>query len=265
MENLRGEILNELRTLQQNNVDAQRMLADIEQFCKTFFNRRKEGNRGIMLGINNQDLLMKIFGFKYPILINDSVHYVIRIKYANVPKVLITFRKSPNEKYSPEQEEWFRKLFQHYNADKNLNLNLVFASGNPMQPLEISGDWAKEFFVSPQQNFRNLDGIELVEKIEINCPKINDEPLCQSLDDVFLIPYNYRLVSEFEQAVAAEVKQKAQKQDATLIDIFLSIFVNSEGQKVNHHSYFWQRFGYLCNPETINFVLLNHCNDFVHF
>ena len=264
MENLRREILTELRTLQQSNVDAEGLLSDFEQYCKTFFNRRKEGNKGIIVGINNQELLMKIFGFKYPILINDTVHYVIRIKYANVPRVLITFRKSPAGKYSPEQEEWFRKLFQHYNADKNLNLNLVFSSGTPMQPLEISGDWAKEFFVSPQQNFRNLDGIELIEKVEIYCPKINDDILCQSLEDVFLIPYNYRLVSDFEQAIAAEAKQKAQKQDTSFLDTFMSaIFDNSEDQKVNHHLDFWKKFGYLCNPETVNFVLLNHVNDFV--
>ncbi|MBQ3691681.1 MAG: hypothetical protein II937_17675 [Bacteroidales bacterium] len=233
-----------------------------EQYCKTFFNRCSKDNRCIIFGIKKQELLTELFGFSFPILINDDVHYLVRIKSSKTPEVQITFGGNDGG-YTDEQQEWFRALYSHYNADKNINLGLFFLQKRKVPPLTVKDDWATEFMNNPNDNFRYLDGDKLIEKVEIKHPKVIDVELYKSLDDVFLIPEKYLPYAEYKKAIQQNVETQKTDSDDWLKFVGNFLF-GSENDADNHKTDFWKKFSEnVCDVERINFAILNHNDDFM--
>ena len=247
METLRKEILNVL-------ADAPNLLSGcVGQYCDVFFNRRSKGNTCVVLGIKKQELLTELFGFRFPNLIKDDVHYLVRVKSVKTPEALITFRGSDNG-YTAEQQERFKTLFSHYNAEKNLNLSSVFAQKKMVPPLIIKAGQAMEFMDNPNENFRILDGEDkLIEKVEIKHPKVIDVELYKSLDDVFIIPGKYSVFAKWKRLYQQDVEQEQQKANA-----------KTSTTKDSNVLVFWEYFSKnVCDIDKINFVIFNHDDDFM--
>lgn len=247
METLRKEILNVL-------TDAPDLLGGcIGQYCDVFFNRRSQGNTCVMLGIKKQELLTELFGFSFPDLIKDDVHYLVRIKSSQTPEALITFRGTDNG-YTEEQQERFKALFSHYNADKNLKLSLFFAQQKMVPPLTIKAGQAMEFMSNPNENFRILDGEDkLIEKVEIKHPKVIDVDLYKSLDDVFIIPGKYSVFAKWKRLCQQDVEQELAKANG-----------KPPSAKDSNVSGFWEYFSNnVCGIDKINFAIFNHDDDFM--
>jgi len=255
METLRKEILNAVG-------DSSEMIGgSFEQYCKIFFNRRSKENKCIMFGIKKQELLTEVFGFSFPDLIKDTVRYLVRIEASQMPEVQITFRGVATS-YSSDQQEWFKALYSHYNADKTINLGLFFSQKRKIPPLTIKDDWAMEFMCNPNKNFRFLDGDNLVEKVEIKHPKVIDVPLYQSLDDVFLIPEKYSMFAEYKKTIQQDVETQ-KKETGGFLETFFN-FGASEIEKNSQENAFWKKVSEnICDVDKINFVILNHNDDFM--
>lgn len=254
MESLRKEINNALSS------DAE-LLGSFEQYCNVFFNRRSKDNNCILLGVKKQELFTEMFGFSYPVLINDTVHYLIRIKSSQSYVVQVTFKAKSNG-YTDEEQLWFRNLYSYYNADQNVNLSLFFAKKQSIPPLTISGDWAREFLDNPNENFRFLDGEKLIEKVSICYPKVIDVNLFKSLDDVFIIPEKYSMFAEYKKSIQQDVEPKKQGSD-DFLELFIRLFASDDNNR-NKKADFWKSFSEkVCSVDKVNFVILNHNDDFM--
>ena len=259
METLRKNILNAL-TNAPELIEGE---GSFEQYCNVFFNRRSKENTCIMFGIKKQELMSELFGFRYPTLINDAVHYLVRIQSSQQAAVQITF-KGAEKGYTTEQQEWFRALYSHYNADKNVKLSLFFSQKLRVPPLTFKDDWATEFMSNPNENFRYLDGEKLIEKVEIKHPKVIDVELYKSLDDVFLIPEKYSMFAEYKKSIQQDVEsqKKVSNDFASLIGNIMNF--GSADEKDRRKSAFWNNFSErVCDIDRINFTILNHNDDFM--
>lgn len=259
METLRKNILNVLSGEEDLLKEG-----SFSQYCETFFNRRSIGNTCVIFGIKKQELMTEMFGFNYPALINDSVHYLIRLKSFNKEEVQITF-SDKTVGCSIEQQDKIKALFSNYNADKNINLGLYFAQKRKIPPLSLSDNWATEFMVNPNENFRALDGEKLIEKVELKHPKITDVELYRSLDDVFVIPEKNSRYAEYKKMAQQDVENPKQDSDDFFDKIATMISgIGAEPEKKNQNSVFWKWFSEnICNVDKINFLILNHNDDFV--
>ena len=259
METLRKEILNVLSGEEDLLKEG-----SFSQYCETFFNCRSTGNTCVIFGIKKQELMTEMFGFNYPSLINDSVHYLIRLKSSDKEEVQITF-SDKTVGCSIEQQDKIKALFCNYNADKNINLGLYFAQKRRIPPLTLEDNWAPEFMDNPNENFRALDGEKLIEKVEIKHPKVIDVKLYRSLDDVFVIPEKNSRYAEYKKMAQQDVENPKQDSEDFFDKIATMISgIGAEPEKKNQNSVFWKWFSEnIRNVDKINFLILNHNDDFV--
>ena len=256
-----------METLRKNILDALSGETDLleegsfAQYCKTFFNRRSIGNTCVIFGIKKQELMHEIFGFNFPALINDSVHYLIRLQSSDKEEVQITF-SDKTVGCSIEHQDKIKALFKNYNADQTRNLGLYFAQKHKIPPLTLKDNWATEFMDNPNENFRALDGEKLIEKVGIKHRKIMDVQLYRSLDDVFIIPEKNSRYAEYKKMAQQEVETPKQESEGISIGKFFGF--GSEPEKKTQNSYFWKWFSEnICHIDEINFLILNHNDDFV--
>lgn len=180
--------------------------AKLNSFVSTFFNRRIEGNKAVLIGLHNKDIIKQLLGTAADVVIKDEAQYTICINKQRKGReasvhILFDSKVELNEK----QRNYIVELFQHYSAEDNYNLISAFKNGY-IPNLTIQGDdKVHDFLDNPHPTFRNICGENLVKKITIDYDWATDEEeVYTSLSELYIVTKNNRLlkplVSEEEYA-----------------------------------------------------------------
>ena len=180
--------------------------AKLNSFVSTFFNRRIEGNKAVLIGLHNKDIIKLLLGTAADVVIKDEAQYTICINKQRKGRdasvhILFDSKAELNEKL----RNYIVELFQHYSAEDNYNLISAFKNGY-IPNLTIQGnDKVHDFLDNPHPTFRSICGENMVKKITIDFDWATDEEeVYTSLSELYIVTKNNRelksLVSEKEYA-----------------------------------------------------------------
>ena len=231
------QFANELCQVFQGMTDNDKKKAS-EEFVHLFFNRRDCGNRAMMLGVSDSSFIRDILTTSAIELINDDKNYLIRIKRAkreNDEKIVFSFNEFETDITFEEQEQ-IKALFGYYEQTDNVNLDSGFH--NHRLPSLVIHDNINGFLDNLHENITLLSGKHRFSSVTIWTSNPGSGDLLSSIDDLFIIPCSYLLLT---------------KDSATLLE---------EDKEHEPHS-FWNKFAKkeLDNLYLFNFIILNNIND----
>lgn len=157
----------------------------LEEFVKILFNNRAKGNNMLMLGVDNRSLIQEMLGgLSAQATIKEEAKYNIHIiRTIKDCKIVVSFRHY--DCINDKTKEYVRDLFEIYNKD--IDLNLALKNGQ-IPSLPITGqNEVQQFLESPRECFRILSGNELIDSLDISYPSTNDEPVHNSINDLWII------------------------------------------------------------------------------
>lgn len=166
----------------------------LNSFVTTFFNRRTEGNKALLIGLHNTDVIKLLLGTTAEFIIKEDAKYIICINKRRESAVHILF-----DTFSDLNEEVRKNivdLFQAYSAEEHYNLVSAFRNGY-VPNLVIQGEKVREFLDNPHPAFRIINGNDLIKKVSIDYNwETDDKNLYTSFTELYIITKNNRVLKE---------------------------------------------------------------------
>lgn len=223
MEELAKQILQRLMASTQTDKKLR-----LENMIRTFFNCKSQGNRMLLLGVDNKTIIQELLGCSADAIIKEDADYFIRILRGRDDCMTISFR-NPSSPLTFEEQEQIKTLFTFYGNANNVNLEVAFAN-NKIPDLIIKKGFPT-CLENPHTAIRVLSGKQLIANITITTSIHCDNSLHASVHDLLIITHNNK--------VLVDCKVEA-----------------------NQESQFWNQMhteiGDIC---LFNFVMLNNVDD----
>ena len=212
-----------------NDKDSHSYLND---FVSAFFNKRNEGNRAVMLGLHNKDIIKLLLGTTADVLKEEALYTICINNRREADKGVHILFETISEQ-NDELRKHLTELFQEYGAGDHYDLVAALKNGY-IPNLIIQGDKVREFLDKPHLSFRHLNSENLIKKVTIDWNwTVDEKNLYTSLSELYIITKNNRVIkqqvseSNYEEQLSAIMK------------------------------------GIIPNIETSNFILLNTPDDHI--
>lgn len=167
----------------------------LNSFVATFFNRRTEGNKALLIGLHNTDIIKLLLGTTAEFIIKEDAKYIICINKRRETAVHILF--DTFSELNEEVRKNIEDLFQAYSTEEHYNLVSAFRNGY-VPNLVIHGEKVREFLDTPHPAFRIINGNDLIKKVSIDYNWETDaSDLYTSFAELYVITKNNRVLKEF--------------------------------------------------------------------
>lgn len=175
-----------------NDKDSHSYLND---FVNAFFNKRNGGNRAVMLGLHNKEIIKLLLGTTADVLKEDALYTICINNRREADKGAHILFETISEQ-NDELRKHLTELFQEYGSGDHYDLVAALKNGY-IPNLIIQGDKVREFLDKPHLSFRHLNSKNLIKKVTIDWHwNVDENNLYTSLTELYIITKNNRVLKQ---------------------------------------------------------------------
>ena len=235
MKDIRERLLSKIDELSPDHAHRGRYA----QFVNLLFSRKPSGNKVLMMGVDDKELIIDLLGVSADEIIKEEASYPVQIKKCrtNEDKIIITF-KDPQSKLGTSEIDAIHDLFSYYGHSKN-EYDLSLAN-NRIPPLVIKD--TQSFLTSSHKTIKVLSAKGLIDIIDIYSSIENHKQLHDSIDEVLILTKSF----------------------SVLIDTVSKNAQNDNQDEYEEVSPFWVNFQKTVRQyDRYNFVILNNSDEYL--